>query len=184
MTLAVPNLDALVDALDAAFAREVGGKEVADMLEIYAQEHDDWRQLVHWSEGGYTRNEVVRRDSFQLLVLCWGAEQESPIHNHEAQDCWMAVLDGAIEEVRYCRPSDVSPGPLDPQDSDTFQQSQVAYISDDIGLHLVRPAPNTGAAVSLHLYANPYDACSVYCPDTGRLSRKPLSNYSHRGTIL
>ena len=56
-------------------------------------------------------------------------------------------------------------------------------IVDDIALHLIRPAAGQ-RGVSLHLYAAPYDHCNVYCPDTGEITRRKLSDYSHRGQLL
>jgi len=184
LTLTVPALDALVADLTEAFARGTPGQRIAALLGAYAREHDDWRALALWSDECYTRNEVARTDAFQLLVLCWGVGQESPIHNHEGQDCWMGVLEGGVEEVRYCRPQEVRPGPLAPRSAAQFEAGQVAYISDDIGLHVVRSAEPSQRAVSLHLYAAPYDHCNVYCPDTGEVSRKPLENFSCRGERL
>lgn len=184
MTVTIPALDGLVSALTEAFEAGAGGKAIAQLLSAYADQHDDWRSLAMWSDQGYTRNEVARTDRFQLLVLCWGPGQVSPIHNHEGQDCWMAVLDGEVEEVRYCRPEEVCAGPLGPRNSNCCSKGEVAYISDDIGLHVVRSAQPDRAAVSLHLYASPYDHCNVYCPDTGKVTRKVLSNFSHRGQKL
>ena len=184
MTVAIPALDALVESLSRAFADGVSGKEIAALLTDYARDNDDWRLMALFSDEGYTRNEVARTDQFQLLVLCWGVGQESPIHNHEGQDCWMAVLDGDVEEVRYCRPEEVCEGPLEPRCANSFQTGQVAYISDDIGLHVVRSSVRDQPAVSLHLYASPYDHCNLYCPETGKITRKTLANYSHRGQRL
>lgn len=182
-----PALAGLVQSLVEEFAagREAAqGARVLELLAGYARENDDWRAYALFDAECYTRNLVVREAHFELLVLCWGAGQESPIHNHEGQDCWMAVLEGEIEEVRFCRPQDVRPGPLEARGARAFSRGQVAFIHDDIGLHLVRPARPGGAGVSLHLYAEPYDWCSVYCPDTGRVQRKRLVNFSADGVPL
>lgn len=173
-------IDQLVDALTSSFESGFRADAVVQLMQAYVGEHEDWRAFASWSDGGYTRNQIARNEHFELLLLCWGAGQESPIHNHEGQHCWMGVLEGFIEERRYCCPEDVRPGALTPRDADTFERGQVAFIQDEIGLHLVRSARD-GAAVSLHLYATPYDSCSAYCPDTGKLTRKQLSNNTVRG---
>jgi len=179
-------LDRLVADLDEAFASPGPGcgKRVAALLADYAAGSDDWRRYALFDDACYTRNQIAREERFELLLLCWGAGQESPIHNHEGQDCWMAVLEGRVEEVQYPTPAEVLPGPLTPRGSKVFDPSSVAYISDDIGLHLVRSADPAQAAVSLHLYAAPYDECSCYCPETGRVTRKTLSNHSVRGVLV
>ncbi len=176
-------LDQLVADLDAEFAGEARGKRIAALLADYTQAHEDWRTFALFAADCYARNLVHRGESFELMILCWGAGHASPIHNHEGQDCWMGVLEGDIEELRYVAPTEVRPGPLEPTEAAVFGAGQVAYIRDEIGLHLVRPFGEGRVAVSLHLYAAPYDECSVYCPETGRVTRKQLSNYSDRGQL-
>ncbi len=177
------GIHGLVRDLEAAFASGAPGGRIAELLTAYARSgSQDWHDYRFFCESGYTRNLVHRSERFELLVLCWDAGQESPIHNHEGQDCWMGVLDGRIEELRYVTPDQVVPGPLAPTDSKVFEAGQVAFIRDDIGLHVVRGADGR-PGVSLHLYASPYDACNVYCPDTGAISRRHFRNHSENGEL-
>jgi len=183
-------LDALIVDLrrvfeERALAPGAGGygKQIADLLAAYARDHDDWRRYALFAEDTYARNRLAREEGFELLLLCWGEGQESPIHNHEGQDCWMAVMDGHVEELRYCTPEEVVPGPLVPREAKTFPRGGVAFIRDEIGLHLVRSA-NDAPAISLHLYAAPYSHCNVYCPETGRVTRKRLGDHSVRGVLV
>lgn len=175
-----PQLDRLVEDLERAFANGCRRDEIATLLRRYAADHEDWRAFATHSDEHYTRNQVARNEHFELLLLCWAADQESPIHNHEGQHCWMAILEGHVEELRYCCPGEVRPGPLEPLDAATFAKGEVAFIQDEIGLHVVRSAKGA-PGVSLHLYADPYDACNVYCPETGTLTRKTLRNDTVRG---
>ena len=178
-----PELDLLVGELEAAFAADPRCPSAPLSLGRYSGLGDDWRRLARWSEQRYTRNLIARRDDFELLLLCWGAGQESPVHNHENQSCWMAVLDGAIEEIQYAFPTPGHRGPLQTLRARTFQPGQVAFIRDEIGLHLVRGSEGR-PAVSLHLYAAPYDACNVYCPETGKVERVRLAYHSIRGELV
>ncbi len=177
-------LDRLVTALDVELNEAPRGKKIAELLSSYAKSQDDWRGFCFFDHERYTRNLVARNQRFELLILGWGPGQESPIHNHEGQDCWMGVLSGDMEEVRYATPEEVRPGPLHPRDKKISRQGEVAFIRDEIALHLVRSAHPGRSAVSLHLYASPYDACNCYCPDTGSITRTKLSYYSIRGRIL
>jgi cysteine dioxygenase len=178
-----PALDALVESLCAEFAGAARGARIAESLGQYARTHDDWREFALFSELHYTRNLIVRDTRFELMILCWGKGQESPIHNHEGQDCWMAVLDGSIEELRYAWPSSTDPAPIRSKGSQRFDKGQVAFIRDEMGLHVVRPTPGAHG-VTLHLYSSPYDECNCYCPDTGQVTRKKLGHYSLRGKVL
>lgn len=150
---------------------------IRDLLAEHAREPAHWRPFAHFLPTGYARNLVHKTDAYELLVLCWEDGAESPIHDHMGQDCWMAVLEGSIEEVQFQEPA--GEGPLDQRAVRTFARGEVAYIHDDIALHLVRPVG--GAGISLHLYARPYDSCHVFCPDTGRIADKPLVYHSIAG---
>jgi cysteine dioxygenase len=178
------QLDQLVQDLQREFQAGPSGKRVVGLLSAYARGCEDWRSRCFFDPATYTRNLVERNERFELLILGWGAGQESPIHNHEGQDCWMGVLDGDVEEVRYPPPAGVGPGPLPVRDTLTFRRGEVGFIRDDIALHLVRSGRPPESAVSLHLYASPYDECNVYCPDTGKVTRRKLSYYSIRGRVL
>src|SRR5450759_1044790 len=56
-----------------------------------------------WSEKQYTRNLLYRDDNFEMLVLCWLPGQKTPIHTHNGQLGWMAVIQGevAVHHYRY-----------------------------------------------------------------------------------
>lgn len=179
-----PALDRLVEGLSREFQAERSGRVIAELLASYARLNRDWRALALRSSAGYTRNLVVRERAFELLVLCWGPGQESPIHNHENADCWMAILEGPMEELRYAEPAAGTLGPLSPRSQQVFSRGDVAFIRDEMGLHMVRAHDRASSGVSLHLYAPPYDECSVYCPETGTIARKSLVNFSVRGRLL
>jgi cysteine dioxygenase len=171
--------------LHAEFHGRSRPARVAELLGEYARTHDDWREFALFSDQHYTRNLVTREPRFELMVLCWGPGQESPIHNHEGQDCWMAVLEGDIEEVRYPMPDAGARGRLQSKGVLEFSVGQVAFIRDEMGLHLVRPAAaKSVSGVTLHLYSLPYDDCSCYCPETGQVTRKRLMHHSIRGQLV
>lgn len=162
----------LCQALDAEFQRDPRGRGAAALLAEYAARHTDWRHYSHPRAECYTRNLVRRSAAYELLVLCWGADQESPIHNHMDQSCWMAVLEGSIEELLYDLPASV-PAPLVPRSRRRFECGEAAYIDDGIAVHLVRPTDGA-PGVSLHLYAQPYATCLVYDRDTGAVCERAL----------
>jgi len=97
--VSTPALDSLVQSLRQEFRGSARAARVTELLGAYARSHCDWREFALASEQHYTRNLVAREARFELMVLCWGRDQASPIHNHEGQDCWMAVLEGEMEEA-------------------------------------------------------------------------------------
>ena len=177
------HLDQLVHDLRAIFASDPTGAAAAERLRSYVATYDDWREFVLLDQSTYTRNLIDKSERFELLLLGWSAGQASPVHNHEGQNCWMGVLEGGVEELGYsfpCPDRGTLEGPLEQTCDKRFLRGEVAFIRDEIGLHLVRPA-NAEPAVSLHLYAKPFGECNCYCDQTGRITRKQLSYYSVRG---
>ena len=165
------------------FARDPRGPEAARILAAYASRHDDWRRFAFFDRDAYTRNLVARNDQFEMLVLCWNVGQASPIHNHDRQNCWMAVLEGEIEETQYRVAEGNALPRLVPSAARNFTSGRVAFINDDIALHRVRPLPGT-AGVSLHLYSKPIDVCTVYDERSGRVTKKTLAYHSIEGTLV
>jgi cysteine dioxygenase len=174
-------IQTLVRALTEEFARDPRGKRAAKLLADYARTEDDWRRYAHFHRDAYTRNLVARTEAFEMLVLCWSRGQTSPIHDHAGQHCWMAVLDGIVEEVQYDRPSRPDArAPLAAHAPRAYERGAVAYIHDDIALHLVRCGP-AGQGTSLHLYARPIDTCRVFDPATGAVLERTLLYHSVEG---
>lgn len=170
----------LVEDLVACFRRDERAPDAARALGGYAREHSDWRRFVNFDPGLYTRNLVARNEQFEILVLCWSPGQESPIHDHAGQHCFMAVLQGQVEELQYAFPVAPGEGRLRPIARRTFAPGEVAYIHDRIALHKVRPHGGQHA-VSLHLYARPIDVCQVYDEETGAVLSKQLIYHSAVG---
>jgi len=173
------SIDQLCTDLATEFRRDPRGTRVAEMLGEYASRADDWRPWTFFEEGRYTRNLVHRCEEYELLLLCWGAGQASPIHDHDGQHCWMAILDGPVEEVHFRQRegSGLTEGAVR-----RFHKGQVAYIADEIALHEVR-APQATHGVSLHLYSSPIDACRVYDRTTGESDWIEVGYHSVRGEV-
>lgn len=171
-------IDELCSELAAELRRDPRGTRVAELLGGYAEAGEDWRPWTFFEEEDYTRNLVHRSRDYELLLLCWNEGQSSPIHDHDGQQCWMAVLEGVVEEVHYRAPG--AGEPLSEGAIRSFRRGQVAFIQDEIALHLVRAGEGT-RGVSLHLYSNPIETCRVYDPATGRPSWMDVGYHSVRG---
>ncbi len=172
-------LEHLTRELDSAFASDPKGKSVAKLMETYARAAQDWREHMLFAPAGYSRNLLRLTPVYELLLLCWDVGQASPIHNHQEQRCWMAVLDGAIRETHFHEPDEGHKGPLKAGSVRCFRRSEVAYISDEIALHEIRPI-GVQAGVTLHLYSSPIPRCRVYCEVTGKVAIREMSYDSVR----
>lgn len=172
----------LIRDLDAEFARDPAGTGVASLLERFAAEGDAWQTYAHFCDDRpYARNLVRESKHYELIVICWNAGETSPIHDHAGQRCWMGTLTGQIQETLFEFP-DGSGAPLTARSTRVLEPGQVAFITDEIALHEIRPAGD-GRAVSLHLYAHPIRNCKLYDPATGEVEERCLSYHSIDGQL-
>ena len=115
--------------------------------------------------GTYRRTALYRSSDFELLLLEWGPESTSAIHDHAGQHCSVVVLDGALGMDDYL---------LDPKsvrgqtaridfvrERDGLGPGTTDYRRDDIDLHRVY---SPRGATSLHVYAHPIERCHSYDP--------------------
>ena len=118
-------------------------------------------KYTHWDlSKSYTRNLCHSTDKYTLLILCWSPGKESKIHNHPSQSCFIKTLRGCIREVVYA--ADQNTDSLLPVRTRFYNEGQVSWMSDSIGLHKVgNPCPESGS-VTLHLYTPPFSECKVW----------------------
>jgi len=174
----------LLRDLDAEFARDPAGLGVAKLLESFTSSDRAWRPYAHFCEGPYARNLVHACDRYELIVICWNAGEASPVHDHAGQRCWMGTLSGEIQETLFEFPSAApsAPGPLVARSVRILHRGQVAFITDDIALHEIAVAGDE-PAVSLHLYANPIHACTLFDRATGLREERQMSYHSIEGQL-
>jgi len=152
----------------------------------------------------YTRNLVDNcNGKSNLLILVWNPGKSSPIHDHANAHCVMKILKGTLKETLYswpCQHGDnaascaqqaegdcpstehtcsatspnLEPAALNIQRDTAYEQDQVTYMSDKIGLHRITNPSDSEIAVSLHLYTPPNASkhgCHIFDPATGKSSK-------------
>lgn len=166
------------------------------LMQSYKSAELEWFQYAYADPSMvFTRNLVDRGNGkSNLLILVWTPGRESVIHDHANSHCIMKVLKGRVTETRYEWPAPsvsarTSPEPSIPRvlngDRDssrtnagqmritkatTYEQDQVTYMSDDLGLHKISNPDSETYAVTLHLYTPPNAAnhgCKVFDEKSG-----------------
>lgn len=171
-----PSIEALVSALDQELESDPRGARVAALLERFSVGGTGWQAFARFQPDCYGRNLVRASKAYELIVICWRGGQQSAIHDHDGQRCWMTVLEGQIRETLF----DHHPGlPPALRSARVVGPGEVAFITDSIALHEIRP--EGGDAISLHLYARPIRSCHTFCPETGRADTKRLSYHTVEG---
>jgi len=83
------------------------------------------------------------------LVLVWSPDKGSPVHDHADAHCLMKVLKGALRETRFDFPRNNATPPAIIKET-LYQQNQVTYMADELGLHKISNLDPENTAVSLH----------------------------------
>ncbi|KAK1961986.1 cysteine dioxygenase type I [Colletotrichum sublineola] len=169
------------------------------LMKDYDSNEAEWGSLALADPSrAYTRNLVDEGNGkSNLLILVWTPGKSSPIHSHSNAHCLMKILKGELTETRYDFPqlhksqdsfvSKSGGGQMDVVVESTYTANEVAYMSDDLGVHKVW---NKGDdfAVSLHLYTPPNiarDGCYIFDAGTGKGTlSKNCDFYSIRGSLV
>jgi cysteine dioxygenase len=151
-------------------------KKIVKRLEIPVEEY---KPYMHWSKDHYTRNCIARTEDFELILLCWSEGQETPIHCHNNQECWVYVVEGEFDEQRFVE-SEKKSEELEVDAELQLEEDGVSYMNDDMGYHSLANISD-GRAMSLHLYMNPIDECSIYNEESGEFEWKTMKYDSFKG---
>lgn len=147
------------------------------LAQKYNSDLDDWLPFYYNDRSkNYTRNAIENiNHKANILLLVWNPGKGSPIHDHAHAHCIMKILAGELRETVYHAPSSKSDTgkPLEIKSENIHSANDVAYISDDIGLHRVDNPSSNRVAVSLHLYTPPNAAdygYHIFDESTGKSS--------------
>ncbi len=139
----------------------------------------DFKAFESWSSGKYTRNCMHKDSQFELLLLCWDEGQETSIHDHNGEDCWVYLLNGEMKEIFYTLNN--SNHPIEDR-SQSILPHQLSFMNDRIGFHKLRNSFK-GKSMSLHLYAKPIEQCSFYCENSEQFVERKLNYDTYQELI-
>jgi cysteine dioxygenase len=160
---------------------------VLDYLRLNPVSPQSLAPYLYFSAEHYTRNLVDHTPLFDLIAICWEQGQQSAIHNHRNQRCWMAIAYGQVQVQnfrlirkdparQYCE--------LEPTDRYIIDADRPAEVDPREPIHLVaNPAAFGSRAVTLHIYSRPFDTCEVYDFKARRYQDVTLVNTSEFGVL-
>ena len=82
------EMEALLQKLRQRTSARVEGyeRQVQDDLKAYVDSGAvDWKAYCYFTPHHYTRNLVDICKEYEAIILCWEANQISPIHNHSVR---------------------------------------------------------------------------------------------------
>jgi len=144
------------------------------------------KYIHHDNSLPYTRNLIYSdRTNYSLLLLCWGPDRESKIHDHPSRGCFLKVLRGFIKETIYGVYPELNE--ICECSASVHPTGSVSFMSDDIGLHKISNPSADQPAISLHLYVPPFQKCKIWVSGESSYSASKegvVGYYSEHGIIL
>lgn len=166
----IRKMSSLINEIDSVYRYsqdwDIRKEELQEILERADLSTEEVNKFTHWDNSkSYTRNLAHSTDDYTLLILCWSPGKESKIHNHPGESCFIKTLRGCIREVVY--KLDEASDNLLPLRTRFYNEGQVSWMSDKIGLHKISNPCREGGSVTLHLYTPPFAECKVWnnCQD-------------------
>jgi len=155
---------------------------------------------VHWNESIYTRNLIYRDDLFELMAICWGKGQKTPLHTHNGQLGWMMVSRGIAEVTNFkwlgCNaPEGQNSAGVDCVAGATEirlskervetcgRGGHVNSVDRERTIHQVTVVGEE-PVVSIHIYSKPIDSCVAFDMEAPRCYRRQLRYYSKFGDVI
>lgn len=131
---------------------------------------EDFEKYTSWSKECYTRNCIINNEKFELILICWKEGDQTSIHDHDGEECWVKVIEGEFKETIY-KLNDLQE--LDIVKSSISKKNQITYMKDFMGFHKLENVSKK-RSMSLHLYAKPIRKCRMYDEETKTLIHKNL----------
>jgi len=170
-------------------------KDIIDKLKVFAQNNfpvpevstyllglnlneNELKFYSFHEESFYTRNLIYKDSDFELMIICWPPNTTAPIHGHEGEKCWARVQKG---QLQICNYEEISVDPLELKMTQKLSCSS-GFLDGPADIHSVENLSDK-IAISLHVYAKPYDACNIYDTENGKIDRMKLNYYSINGVI-
>ena len=80
-------------------------KYIPNYLSCY--DGKDWENIANTVTepdvklNGYYKHLIYRNDEFEIFLIVWFSNAESPIHNHPEKGCFVKILSGLLEETTF-----------------------------------------------------------------------------------
>lgn len=148
-----------------------------DLLAAIKISKEEWEPFCTWKEKRYTRNCIASCDGYELLLMCWEAGQQSPIHNYNFQESWIKVLQGSLTIEIFEIDPHSKKVVLDEEIQ--LNEKEYLYLNDTMGFHRVKN-DYPKETVSLHLNIEKVTQWTVFhsCKQEFEIVKPHYDSYS------
>lgn len=143
-------------------AQTMGNDEFHGAIERYAQLFETYRDRLPMIPYAYTRTRLLIMPHFEVVAMRWSPGSISPIHDHGTSDCWVLMMEGALDVENFERDDDCSGSivTLRPTGRLALGRGDVDHRGGPSELHRVCNTTQE-MAYSLQLYSEPIQTYTV-----------------------
>lgn len=105
----------------------------------------DCKQYIKYSTDKYSKSLVYRNEYYEIFIITWNINQNSKIHNHSENGCWLKIIDGIIQENIYNEELNIIK-------TNIIKKNEIGFMNNNIGLHSILNL-NKDITVSIHIYS-------------------------------
>jgi cysteine dioxygenase len=157
-----PKLNPLLSYLDHLGER-ADLPTLRRLLEDLDVSREDLAPACLFEKDRYQRNLVKETPWYELVCLCWGSGQRTPIHDHEGSSCAFLVVEGDATETRF---EHTPSGLVIPVETHVRKPGFVC-ASSEADIHQVANTQREGCdLITLHIYSPQLRHFNVYTMDT------------------
>jgi cysteine dioxygenase len=182
------SIESLIGGLKSISDKEFTCDNVYEYLGRNPIDVDSITRYFFWDPSFYTRNLIYKDARFEMLAICWEAGQQSTIHDHAEQKCWMTVPVGRLKGQNFgVVDHDESRNFCKLTETDSFELADClsAKVELEQPIHQILNLPDyEQRAVSIHIYSKPFDRCISYCRETDTFKEVELCYTSIGGKLL
>ena len=157
-----PKLRPLLDYL-SGLEHAADLDTVRQLLESLDVCRADLEPVCIFKADRYQRNMIRKTRWFELVCLCWGSGQRTPIHDHAGSSCGFKVIEGVASETRF----ETTPSGLLCAEWTKHHERGYVCASGEADIHQVANMQPAGQdVITLHLYSPELVHYNVYKLDT------------------
>ena len=149
----VESIEELIEEFDHSDPASQG--KIIKQMNIPISEFEAY---ASWNKEGYTRNCIHRTKEYEMILLCWDKGDETQIHGHGGQKCWVYQIEGQLTEIRYDKNES---GDLIEIDQMELNPGKLTFMDNTMGYHKLNN-DDKGRAMTLHVYVSPIITCEVF----------------------
>jgi len=140
-------MDAILDRIGQLSEADIGFENLGKVVAEFDFNSTNYQDHVAAEEPGtYSRN-ILTLDPIEVLVITWPAGVDSAIHHHKGFYGYVAVVEGAINNVEY----DFKDNKISVTNKMTGSPGE--FMAEEQGvIHMLANASDTEKCVTIHFY--------------------------------